>query len=172
MEKIKQPEKEINIHDEIKKDFLNGKIDYKTFRQKIIELDQKGTHVENAEKNIELLEDFQVKEKIFSAEKEMISGYYKILSLSYFHKAQKTLDINDFFKAYEYSLENFEDNDYQNWILYTKGTLEYLKKDEKELKNTIKMIDNGRNKEILKKFLKSLGDGEEPKENYFKNYFG
>ena len=161
--------------EKIKESFLNNSIDFNTLRNKWFKLDQRGIlHTKHAADNIKMLEDPGVKEKIESLKKENQITYYYMLSVSYFHQAQKNPNLPDIEKAFEYAQKTSENETYQYWHDYLKGILAYFKKDKNSLKTIINQIKNvENNKTILEKLVRSLEKGDEPEKSYksilFKN---
>lgn len=183
-------------HELIKDTFIKSK-NIEEFFDSVFKLDQSGTHVEHAAKNIELLEDEDILREIESFKKNFPGysdavdrEYNRLLSLSYFHKAQKEVSLEDFKKSYEYNLLN---NDFSSILndeekekaklrhqvssLYQLGTIKYLEGNTSELRNIIRTMpviefEDGWevNTDILKQFLLSLEQGENPVNNYHKRY--
>jgi len=178
----------------LKKQFLAGAISPDEFREEITRLDQSGTHTEEAGNNIALLEDPEVKGKIFEMTKKskgVLDYYFSMLSLSYFHKGQRDLELKDFQMALK-NAEKVNWENYRYWFLYVAGTVAYFAKRKDVLDKAIKelsglhkkwevehknddIIENRKrsdyiNLEILKRLLSSLGKGDEPKEKYNKVY--
>ena len=157
-----------SIQEKVKSDFLHGEINAEEFRDAWLDLDQKGTHVENAAQNIHVFEDKEIKRKIEEYGSDAIAVYNGMLSLSYFHKAQDNPNEDDFRKAYEYALQ---DSRYQSWIDYARGTLAYFEKDRGTLSSILGVIQGPEvNIKILKRLLISLKKGDDPKEKYLDVY--
>ena len=155
----------------LKKDFLSGRISSEDFRDEIFNLDQEGTHTENAEENIKLLEDKEIVEKVQNLsieDPEILESYYLLLALSYFHKGQGINDGESFSKAEEI-LRDIEKND---WYYYVLGTKLYFEKNLEELKVALMEIENKQdvNYKILEKLVSSLENGDNPKDSYQKVY--
>lgn len=199
----KNNEKELTQQEKLKDSFLdtnkNNIEDLADFFEKILELDQQGTHVENADANIQLLHDNEILQKISLIKSrypeysdEIDRTYNSRLSLSYFHRGQKDVSYDDFKKSYEYALqsdyvhEGLDDKKKEQQKImnqasldYTLGIIKYFERDKEGLR---KVIDNipiidwekgwEKNTEILKRFVESLEQGEDPKENYYKRYNG
>lgn len=199
MEKFSQQEekKEVVLQEKVKNNFISSG-DLRKFFQDINELDQSGTHLEEAEKNIKLLLEDDILKKIESIKEEhpdfsnqINREYYNLLGISYFHKGQRDIDIEDFKKAYEYGnnetqylnqnlAEKQKEQELRNHNisqLYRLGTIKYLERDINALNGIIKEISEidiknewEQNIYILKNFLKTLENGIDPKENYYKQY--
>jgi hypothetical protein len=170
MENLDQ-NKNLNQQEILKNKFINNNIDFKEFYKKIISLDQEGDHTKNAANNINLLENQEIKKKIENTNNLLfLRAYHNILSLSYFHKAQKEVNKNAFIKSYEEAIFS-ADNQYDYWLLYTEGTKVFFEKNIHRLTEIINIYpDEDENKEILIQLLLSLERNENPEESYLQVY--
>lgn len=170
MEQLK-PSQE-NRHETLKNNFLESKITPLDFRDAILNLDQEGNHTENAEANIELLEDkevFDKVEKLATENPEVLESYKKLLAFSYFHKGQGSLDSESFNKAEEILREIDNKSD---WYLYVRGTRDYFNNNLINLESALILFKdkNSINYKILERLVSSLKRNDKPQEKYLEVY--
>ena len=151
--------------------FLRGEMSVEVLRSEIFKLDQQGDHTEQADANIQLLEDPDVAKRILAhTSSEVVRVYHRMLSISYFHRGQRNTSAEDFAKAHIHAMENQEDESYRFWVAYTRGTDAYFKRDETALERAVADSAAGRNREILVNLLASLKAGDSPESSYRRVY--
>jgi hypothetical protein len=152
---------------ELKRSLLNGSKDVGSVRLELLKADQSSHTHEAAIDNLKFLEDEDIKSFISMQPSETQESYYKFLGFTQWHVAQDEMfkDKNeDGLQNFKKSLENsVRGNAEEAWILYGKGTIAYLEKNNEDLKNCIdRMPDGGKNKIILQTMLNGLEDRGEP----------
>lgn len=166
-----------NIHEELKQKLLSGELSLLDFRNKLVELDQSTLDRKYSLQNLELLSDPEIISFIEQKEEIVRKRYYNFLSLTEFHVGQYyACEYKDQQKALEHfkkSLEAFEkgevDEDYrQEWGIYIKGTIAYFEKDTDTLKDSMHLLGEKKNAEVLSRLLQGLEERGEP--NYLEDY--
>ncbi len=161
-----------NRHTTLKKKFLEGAVTDLDFRDEILKFDQEGNHAENAEANINLLEDNDIVNRIkelSNENSEILESYKKLLALSYFHKGQGLLNVESFNKAEEILREVDSSSD---WYLYVKGTRDYFNNNLMNLETSLILFKDKSsvNYKILERLISSLKNNDQPQEKYLEVY--
>lgn len=165
-EGLNEKESTLN-YGELKKELLNGTKKFHSVRLELLKADQSSHTHEAATDNLNFLEDEDIKNFISTQSLEDQESYYKFLGFTHWHVAQNDMfedNTEEGLQNFKKSIENLlRGNAEEPWILYGKGTIAYLEKNHKELKNCIeRMPDGGKNKPILQTMLKGLEMRGEP----------
>lgn len=134
---LPQKQSEVRLREEAEKDrinslkkrLLNGIISFEETRNELIVADRSTPSRDASEENLEFLYDPQIAEFVDSQQPEVISGYYRLLSFTEFHVAQRLAAdhpqeaIEHFRKALG-SAERGRSS--KSWVSYIEGTLLYM----------------------------------------------
>ncbi len=134
--------------------FLEGKMSDRDFLKAIRSLDQSTPTRDHAQKNIAMLVEPGVADKLLGNPE-----YHNLLSLSYFHVAQQ-----QFFKG---GVESVRENldlalaeakkvGFKDWEVYVEATIAYADKDAQRLEDLHGELKDGPNKAIVKNMLDGL----------------
>lgn len=146
--------------EQLKDGLLSRRISAGQFLEAVMELDQATSARDHAEENIHLLTEpavFKILEQATSSLDEL----HNLLSLSYFHVAQRKLlggDNSakvDFEKSLQ-SAEKIQNEDYRGWKDYVQATLSYMNQDIGALEEILSSIEEGPNKNIILNMIAGL----------------
>lgn len=166
-----------NIHQELKQKLLSGELSPLDFRNKLIELDQSTLDRKYSLENLKLLEDPEIIYFIKNQEEKIQKRYYNFLSFTEFHVGQyiarESQNQEKALEHFKKSLEAFEkgevDENYrQEWGIYVNGTIAYFEKNIDTLKDSISLLGEKKNTQVLSRLLQGLEKRGEP--NYLEDY--
>lgn len=144
--------------EQLKQRLLSKSISVDEFLNGIHELDQSTPNRDQAEPNIKLLADPEIK-NIFEQDEDAKSEYYYLLSFSHFHVGQQRVDKNpdQALPHFETALEAAEKSDDDDWRRYIQATIAYIKKDIPSMEIAYSGMEDGRrNKVVVGNMLQGL----------------
>lgn len=158
---------------ELKRQLLSGELEPEQVRNAIIDMDQETPERDASVANYEFLIDPEIVTFIESQPDDIQKGYYRTLSFTELHIAQREgfagnneRALNLLEKSLEHSLK---DDRFQENIEYRKGLIAYFKKDTDALKNVINSHKcTETNQKILEKMLQGLTTRDNV--NYLEDY--
>ena len=165
------------IYTKLKQKLLSGELSLLDFRNKLIDLDQSTLDRKYSLQNLELLSDPEVISFIKEQEEKIQKRYYNFLSFTEFHVGQyfacENQDEEKTLEHFKKSLEAFEkgevDEDYrQEWGIYVNGTIAYFEKDMGALRESVRLLGEKKNAQVLSRLLQGLEKRGEP--NYLEDY--
>lgn len=160
MEQYPQQEEMYVDYKELKANMLNGEVDLKQIKERLLQADQSTLSREASYSNLEFLVDKETISFIEKQDTEIQRSYYGFLSFTYLHVAQNEVfkgnadeGLEKFRNAFVCELKGLAHPDN---IAYKRGSIAYLEKDIGTLEDSIDRLEEGRNKEILINMLEGL----------------
>lgn len=171
MEETTQIPNPENTYQSLKERLLSGVVSLEDVRKTLLALDQSTPSRDAAEGNLKFLYDPEMVEYV-EKKSENTEAYYRFLSLTEFHVAQKFAlkEPAESLSYFKKSLESAKkDSSQEVWIAYVQGTILYM--EGKEIpESIIDAAKDQRNMEILRNFNTGLKARGTPlyKEDYSK----
>ncbi len=152
--------KPTNKYNELKMQLLSGELGPEQVRNSLIDMDQETPERDASVVNYEFLTDPDVVTFIESQPEDIQKGYYRTLSFTELHIAQREAFNGNNEKALEIlesSLEHaIKDSRFPENIEYRKGMIAYFKKDTGGMQS---VLDSGYVTETNRKILKNMLNG-------------
>lgn len=157
---LENPKLNIDIYENLKKEFLSGNIKPEELRNVLKNLDQSTPDRIFSIKNLDFLLDNDVQNFILTLSEDIIKNYYQFLSFTQLHVGQiKAFDgnNNEALILFKESLENeYKGHSFLENISYKKATIAYFENDIDSLEKNISLESRENNNKILKNMLKGL----------------
>ena len=136
----------------------DGGLSVAEFLTEVHNLDQRTPERADADNNIALLTEPEIKSMILASEHDR-DEYYNLLSLSYLHVGQR-LGVHNPLARTQFELAlaavtEIQDTDFTDWKLYIEAHVAYFAHDTDRLREILSGL-NGENRVIVENMLKSL----------------